>query len=44
MCNNSFIIYLHRISGGKKISVRNEEGKKKKCDLNWAPLVCEDSV
>ena len=30
MCNNSFIIHLHRISGGKKIRERNEEGKKTK--------------
>ena len=50
VCNNSFIIHIHRISGGKKIMMKKEEGKKtkkKKCsrlDLNSAPLGCEDSV
>ena len=50
VCNNSFIIHLHRISGGKKNMMkkgkkwRRKENEKKKLDLNSAPLCCEDSV
>ena len=46
VCNNSFIVHLHRISGGKKMGKkwRRKENKKKKPDLNSAPLCCEDSV
>ena len=52
VCNNSFIIHLHRISGGKKNNEEEKEMEKerkrgKKCswlDLNSAPLHCEDSV
>ena len=42
-CNNSFIIHLHRISGGKKYDeeVKEMEKERKKCswlDLNSASL------
>ena len=48
----SFIIHLHRISGGKKYDEEGKEMEKerkwgKKCswlDLNSALLCCEDSV
>ena len=47
VCNNSFIIHLHKISGGKKIWKEMEKERKRgeKCswlDLNSAPLCCED--
>ena len=54
VCNNSFIIHLHRISGGKKKIMmkkgkkwRRKENEKKSVaglDLNSTSLGCEDSV
>ena len=45
MCNNSFIIHLHRISGERKYDEEEKEKKTKKNvaqDLNSAPLGCEE--
>ena len=45
MCNNSFIIHLHRISD-EEGKLRNEGKKERKrqtrLDLNSAPLGCEE--
>ena len=56
VCNNSFIIHLHRISGekkimmkkGKKLRRKENEGEKSVTqtwlDLNSVPLGCEESI
>ena len=46
VCNNSFSIHLHRISGEKNYDEGKEMKKERKArtwlDLNSAPLSCEE--